>query len=235
MDVARKSFTATGSEDRRWQGLVLASCVAGMVQHAASEFVSAGESFGAGAGWLWCRVLCCLWPCGVLLGTGNSLRVCRRGQMHGLRVEAWDSSTAPTHSPADLAACVPTRCMHPPLPSDPAAALSLSGHEDLRNGPTPERDYLIPEALKQAAAFRLSEGLAGEAQQLAARAAAGAQHAVSSTRGSTGGWREEAEPAGCCMQVLPARDPPIPSGPLPSSSHLPLINLPAGLPCLLQM
>ena len=54
MDVARKSFTATGSEDRRWQGLVLASCVAGMVQHAASEFVSAGESFGAGAGGLRC-------------------------------------------------------------------------------------------------------------------------------------------------------------------------------------
>lgn len=49
MDVARKSFTATGEEDRRWQGLVLASAVAGMVQHAAGEFVSAGESVGAGA------------------------------------------------------------------------------------------------------------------------------------------------------------------------------------------
>ncbi len=48
MEVARKSFTATGAEDRRWQGLVLASSTAGMVQHAASEFVSAGENFGAG-------------------------------------------------------------------------------------------------------------------------------------------------------------------------------------------
>jgi hypothetical protein len=48
MEVARKSFTAMGAEDRRWQGLVLASAVAGMVQHAASEFVSAGENFGAG-------------------------------------------------------------------------------------------------------------------------------------------------------------------------------------------
>jgi hypothetical protein len=48
MEVARKSFTATGVEDRRWQGLVLASAVAGMVQHAAAEFVSAGENFGAG-------------------------------------------------------------------------------------------------------------------------------------------------------------------------------------------
>lgn len=51
MEVARKSFTATGAEDRRWQGLVLASGVAGMVQHAAGEFVSAGENFGAGAVW----------------------------------------------------------------------------------------------------------------------------------------------------------------------------------------
>ena len=49
MEVARKSFTATGEEDRRWQGLVLASAVAGMVQHAAGEFVSAGENIGAGA------------------------------------------------------------------------------------------------------------------------------------------------------------------------------------------
>lgn len=50
MEVARKSFTATGAEDRRWQGLVLASSMAGLVQHAAGEFVSAGENVGAGEG-----------------------------------------------------------------------------------------------------------------------------------------------------------------------------------------
>jgi hypothetical protein len=48
MEVARESFTADGAEDRRWQGLVMASSVAGMVQHASAEFVSAGESFAAG-------------------------------------------------------------------------------------------------------------------------------------------------------------------------------------------
>ncbi|KAL4423065.1 hypothetical protein ABPG77_005870 [Micractinium sp. CCAP 211/92] len=111
MEVARKSFTATGAEDRRWQGLVLASSTAGMVQHAASEFVSAGENFGA--------------------------------------------------------------------------VLALAGHQDLRQGPPPDRDHLIPEALKQAAAFRLSEGLTGEAQLLGVRAAKAAEAAVSSAKGST--------------------------------------------------
>jgi hypothetical protein len=123
---------------------------------------------------------------GLLSATGTSF--CGSADVH--RGMSWSVSgakqTSPMHPPADLGACLPTCCM-PPFHSA-AAALALSGHEDLRNGPTPERDHLIPEALKQAAAFRLSEGLAGEAQQLAARAAAGAQHAVSSARGSTGGW-----------------------------------------------
>ncbi|PSC73470.1 Kinesin light chain [Micractinium conductrix] len=111
MDVARKSFIATGDEIRRWQGLVLASATAGMVQHAAGEFVSAGEN------------------------------IC--------------------------------------------AVLQLAGHHDQRQGPPTDRDHLIPEALKQAAAFRLSEGLNGEAQQLAARAAKAAELAVGSSKGST--------------------------------------------------
>lgn len=111
MEVARKSFTATGAEDRRWQGLVLASGVAGMVQHAAGEFVSAGENFGA--------------------------------------------------------------------------VVSLAGHQDLRSGAVPERDHLISEALKQAAAFRLSEGLVADAQQLGKRAAAAAQQEAGSAKGST--------------------------------------------------
>lgn len=45
MDVARKSFTATGSEDRRWQGLVLATSAAGLAQHAAGDLDGAAESF----------------------------------------------------------------------------------------------------------------------------------------------------------------------------------------------
>ncbi|KAI3426166.1 hypothetical protein D9Q98_008543 [Chlorella vulgaris] len=112
MEVARESFTADGAEDRRWQGLVMASSVAGMVQHASAEFVSAGESF--------------------------------------------------------------------------AAVLSLAGHHDSRGGPPAERDHLVPEALKQAAAFRLSEGSASEAQALGKRATAAAEQAVSSAKGSTG-------------------------------------------------
>ncbi|KAL4857793.1 hypothetical protein ACK3TF_002209 [Chlorella vulgaris] len=112
MEVARESFTADGAEDRRWQGLVMASSVAGMVQHASAEYVSAGESF--------------------------------------------------------------------------AAVLSLAGHQDPRGGPPAERDHLVPEALKQAAAFRLSEGSASEAQALGKRAAAAAEQAVSSAKGSTG-------------------------------------------------
>eukprot|EP00887_Chlorella_sp_A99_P004314 scaffold15.g4314.t1 len=47
MDVARKSFAATGSEDRRWQGLVLATSMAGLAQHAACDFEAAAESFGS--------------------------------------------------------------------------------------------------------------------------------------------------------------------------------------------
>ena len=47
MEVARRSYTTAGLEHQRWQGLVLASGVAGMVQHAAGEYVSAGENFGA--------------------------------------------------------------------------------------------------------------------------------------------------------------------------------------------
>ncbi len=42
--------------------------------------------------------------------------------------------------------------------------------------------------LPQAAAFRLSEGLTGEAQLLGARAAKAAEAAVSSAKGSTGKW-----------------------------------------------
>lgn len=49
----------------------------------------------------------------------------------------------------------------------PAAVMQLAGHEDQRQGPPPERDHLIPEALKQvgwalaaalAAAPRSAEG-----------------------------------------------------------------------------
>lgn len=68
MEVARKSFTAAGDEDRRWQGLVLASSIAGLVQHASSEFVSAGESVCSGerARRLALRAGCCC--CGGVRG-----------------------------------------------------------------------------------------------------------------------------------------------------------------------
>lgn len=45
MAVARKSFTSVGEEDRRWRGLVLATAVAGGVQHAAGDIDAARESF----------------------------------------------------------------------------------------------------------------------------------------------------------------------------------------------
>lgn len=82
MAVARKSFTATGEEDRRWQGLVLASSMAALVQHAASEFVSAGENVGAGEG-------------GV------------RGQQRRVRVPwaAWDCVACSHAQPACARAC----------------------------------------------------------------------------------------------------------------------------------
>lgn len=63
--------------------------------------------------------------------------------------------------------------------------LSLTGHQDQRSGPAPERDHLVPEALKQTASFRLSEGLTGEAQLLASRAAKAAEKAVANSKGST--------------------------------------------------
>ncbi|PRW44846.1 NEDD8-activating enzyme E1 catalytic subunit isoform B [Chlorella sorokiniana] len=111
METARRSFNAPGAEERRWQGLVLGSSLAGLVQHAAGEFVSAGENV--------------------------------------------------------------------------AAVLELVGHQDLRNGPPEARDNLVADALKQAAEFRLSEGLSGEAQQLGKRAAVAAEAALADSKNST--------------------------------------------------
>ncbi len=45
LEVARKSFTATGAEDQRWQGLVLSHAIAALTQHAACDFETAAESF----------------------------------------------------------------------------------------------------------------------------------------------------------------------------------------------
>ncbi|KAL4520055.1 hypothetical protein Ndes2526B_g01398 [Nannochloris sp. 'desiccata'] len=45
LEVARKSFTATGAEDQRWQGLVLSHAIAALAQHAACDFETAAESF----------------------------------------------------------------------------------------------------------------------------------------------------------------------------------------------
>lgn len=47
MTIARDSFTAVGEEDRRWRGLVLATSIAGTVQHAAGDIDAARESFDA--------------------------------------------------------------------------------------------------------------------------------------------------------------------------------------------
>lgn len=45
LEVARKSFTAAGSEDQRWQGLVLSHAIAALAQHAAGDVDAAAESF----------------------------------------------------------------------------------------------------------------------------------------------------------------------------------------------
>ena len=45
LEVARKSFTTTGAEDQRWQGLVLSHAIAALAQHAACDFEVAAESF----------------------------------------------------------------------------------------------------------------------------------------------------------------------------------------------
>lgn len=45
LEVARKSFIATGAEDQRWQGLVLSHAIAALAQHAACDFETAAESF----------------------------------------------------------------------------------------------------------------------------------------------------------------------------------------------
>jgi hypothetical protein len=45
LDVARKSFSHVGSEDKRWQAMVLSTSVAGLVQHASCELDSAADSF----------------------------------------------------------------------------------------------------------------------------------------------------------------------------------------------
>lgn len=45
LDVARKSFASVGSENKRWQAMVLSTSMAGLVQHASLELDSAAESF----------------------------------------------------------------------------------------------------------------------------------------------------------------------------------------------
>ena len=45
LDVARKSFASVGSENKRWQAVVLSTSMAGLVQHASLELDSAAESF----------------------------------------------------------------------------------------------------------------------------------------------------------------------------------------------
>lgn len=47
LEIARKSFTASGQEDKRWQGIVLSNSVAALTQHAACDMEGAAESFDA--------------------------------------------------------------------------------------------------------------------------------------------------------------------------------------------
>ena len=116
LEVARKSFTTAGAEDQRWQGIVLSHSIAALVQHAASDVESAGESFDE--------------------------------------------------------------------------VLSLVDHVDPRNNsgggappPAPRpRDYLIPQALKQVASFKLAQRETCDAKVLAARALEAAEKAATAAK-----------------------------------------------------
>lgn len=45
VEIARKSFSSTGAEGKKWQGAVLSNSNAALVQHAAGDFETAAESF----------------------------------------------------------------------------------------------------------------------------------------------------------------------------------------------
>jgi tetratricopeptide (TPR) repeat protein len=112
LEVARKSFTATGAEDQRWQGIVLSHAIAALAQHAACDFETAAESFDE--------------------------------------------------------------------------VMSIADHTDQRGSPNkPNRDYLIADALKQVAAFRLCQNRPTEAAMLASRAVEAAKKAAESAKSST--------------------------------------------------
>lgn len=105
LEVARKSFTATGAEDQRWQALVLSHAIAALAQHAACDFETAAESF--------------------------------------------------------------------------EEVMGIADHIDQRGSPNkPNRDYLIADALKHVAAFRLAQNRPTEAATLAFRAVEGAKKAA---------------------------------------------------------
>lgn len=127
------------------QGLVLGSSLAGLVQHAAGEFVSAGENVAAGG-----SRPCLGWFAAALAGHGLLLLLGTNPYVHA----AWQVGCQDL--PTRLA-CVPSLlrmspCLRPHSSSRSLilnAVLELVGHQDLRNGPPEERDHLVADALKQ--------------------------------------------------------------------------------------
>lgn len=123
---------------------MLGSSLAGLVQHAAGEFVSAGENVAAGGsrprlGWF----AAALAGHGLLLLLGTNPSV-----QSAWQVGCQDLPTGLDWVPSLL---YMSPCLHPATSRSFIlyAVLELVGHQDLRNGPPEERDHLVADALKQ--------------------------------------------------------------------------------------
>lgn len=119
---------------------MLGSSLAGLVQHAAGEFVSAGENVAAGAQ--------------MLLATMRAWCCSRHMRLLGCRLACLPAALQTSRRATGLLGRIFQPCMHPFIaPLHPfclsTAVLELVGHQDLRTGPPPERDHLVADALKQ--------------------------------------------------------------------------------------
>lgn len=80
--------------------------------------------------------------------------------------------------------------------------ISLADHGDQRSGTIRPRDHLIPQALKQVAAFRLAQRRAPEALALASRAAEAAQQEAEGARSASGGPTDPMLPPTLCTEAV---------------------------------
>ncbi|GAB4817145.1 hypothetical protein N2152v2_004191 [Parachlorella kessleri] len=188
MEVARKSFSHKDQEEQRWQGLVLASSTVGLVQHAASDFDVAAESFED-------ALSRADQPPSTPPADGST-SLAPAGAAAAPSTPA-GTSTADGQSASPIATTAPAEAAAGGPGSSPSNGRSGDGLSSVGGGQQQQqsKDHLIAPALKQAALFMLAQANSvakaepeplQRALQLAARAVAGAERAVDEVKSGAG-------------------------------------------------